>query len=115
MIASRVPQSRSITAAEQALTLTCSRQQRAVFQLTATALTGTITFEATVDGTNWFAVGGHIPSVAFGGAVVASLTAAGVVRLDVTEYQAVRARCSAWTSGTAVVLRGHTAYSGLVK
>ena len=74
----------------------------AVFQVTGTFV-GTITWEATVDGTNW------------GGVAVADLasttraralttTAPGLFLLDgASGLQGVRARVSAWTSGTITV------------
>lgn len=77
-------------------------RQHAVFQVTGTFV-GTVTWEATVDGTNW------------GGVAVADLasttraraltsTAPGLFLLDtVRGLQSVRARVSAWTSGTITV------------
>lgn len=77
----------------------------AVFQVTGTFV-GTVTWEATVDGTNW------------GGVAVADLasttraraltsTAPGLFLLDsVGGIQSVRARVSAWTSGAITVTAG---------
>lgn len=109
----RTVQSASLDAAEEALTVTCARDQRVAFVVSGT-FTATVQFEATIDGTNWFSVGVHTAAVAFGGAVVTSATAAGQWRGDVTEYKAVRVRCSAYTSGT-IVVRAMTASSGVIK
>jgi hypothetical protein len=77
-------------------------RQSAVFQVTGTFV-GTVTWEGTVDGTNW------------GGVAVADLasttraralttTAPAIVLLDgAGGLQSVRARVSAWTSGTITV------------
>ena len=66
---------------------------------------GTIVFEATIDGTNWFAVDGV--NFVSSGSFVSSTTANGQWQINVAGTQSVRARCSAFTSGTIVVtLRG---------
>lgn len=62
--------------------------------------TATITFEATVDGTNWVAVQAtNLNS----GTAATTVTADGLVRLTVSGFKQVRARISAWTSGTITV------------
>ncbi len=62
--------------------------------------TATITFEGTIDGTNWVSVPAtNITS----GASAATATANGVYRLTCTGLMQVRARVSAWTSGTITV------------
>lgn len=67
--------------------------------------TATLTFEATVDGTNWFAWSA-IANGANAGSTrnfASTATAAGIFQMNVAGFAAVRARCSAFTSGTAVV------------
>ena len=93
--------SASFTTVEDACTATVASVQRSTIQLAGT-WAGTVSFEATVDGSTWHAVGAHVSTVAFGGAVVTSATANGLWRLDVTEFQAVRARYSTDTSGTVL-------------
>lgn len=66
---------------------------------------GTVVFEATIDGTNFFTIDG----VAFNssGAFVTSTTANGQWQFNVAAVQSVRARVSTYTSGTVVItLRG---------
>jgi hypothetical protein len=59
--------------------------------------TATITFEATVDGSNWVAVQAtNLTS----GTAATTATADGLYRLDVSGLYQVRARISAYTSGT---------------
>lgn len=71
-------------------------------QVTGTFV-GTITFEGTVDGTNW--VSALARSIA-DGATAATATAAGVYQVPVSGLSQLRARVSAYTSGaiTAVGL-----------
>ena len=65
-------------------------------QVTGTFV-GTVTFEGTVDGSTWVAMQ-FIPIG--GGAGVTSVTAPGIVRAECAGYRLVRARVSAYTSGT---------------
>ena len=60
----------------------------------------TITFEATIDGTNWVAV---LATNITSGTAATTATANGVYRLDCSGLASVRARISAWTSGTITV------------
>lgn len=60
----------------------------------------TLQFEATADGTNWVSV--MAVNVADGSSASSS-TATGVFSLSNAGYSKVRVRCSAYTSGTAVV------------
>jgi hypothetical protein len=60
----------------------------------------TLSFEATSDGTNWFAVNG-VASVT--GAQVSTATAPGQWRINSGGYSSVRVRASAYTSGTVAV------------
>jgi len=62
--------------------------------------TATITFEATIDGSNWVAVQAtNLNS----GSAATTATADGLYRLTVLGLVSVRARISAWTSGTITV------------
>lgn len=57
----------------------------------------TVSFEATIDGTNWVALA---VTPAAGGAAVTSVTADGLVIASVSGLLLIRTRVSAWTSGT---------------
>lgn len=59
--------------------------------------TATITFEATIDGSNWVALA---MSPAGGGAAATTVTADGLVSGTVAGFAQFRARISAYTSGT---------------
>jgi hypothetical protein len=60
----------------------------------------TLIFEASGDGTNWDQVNGYVPST---GVRVQSTTVAGVWVVDVAGFTRFRVRCSAYTSGSAVL------------
>lgn len=96
----------SITAVEQTATVEgIPSPFHVAVQITATALTGTLTFEGTADGTNWASVQ-LVPSTALADAsLTATATAAG---LFVSKFplacSAFRARCSAFTSATAAAV-----------
>jgi hypothetical protein len=62
---------------------------------------GTVTFEGTLDDTNWVSVG-LVPFA--GGAAVTSATAPGVWSLGDVPLSQFRARISAYTSGTITVV-----------
>jgi hypothetical protein len=62
--------------------------------------TATITFEATIDGTNWVAVQATNLN---DGSEASTATADGIYRLTCLGLRQVRARISAWTSGTIYV------------
>lgn len=74
------------------------RVDRCGFQLGA-GLTGTVSFEASVDGTNFVALG---VTPAAGSAVVTSTAAAGAWTADVAAYESVQMRVSTYGSGSAV-------------
>tara|TARA_R110000868_G_scaffold135264_2_gene347707 strand:+ start:2999 stop:3349 length:351 start_codon:yes stop_codon:yes gene_type:complete len=61
----------------------------------------TITFEGTVDNTNWVAIG--FTSLADGTTTATTATAAGLFRATVLGLQQVRARVSGYVSGTCNV------------
>lgn len=63
--------------------------------------TATVTFEATVDGTNWISV---LFENITTGASASTATASGLYRATVLGLSQVRARVSAWTSGTVTAL-----------
>lgn len=62
--------------------------------------TATITWEGTVDGTNWVAV---LATNLTAGTDATTATADGIYRLTVLGFKQVRARISAYTSGTIAV------------
>ena len=62
--------------------------------------TATITFEATIDGTNWVAVTAKNLN---GGVEATTATADGIYTIMVAGLPKVRARVSAWTTGTIYV------------
>lgn len=74
------------------------RVDRCGFQLGA-GLTGTVSFEASVDGTNFVALG---VTPASGAAVATTTIAAGAWTADVAAYESVQMRVSTYTSGSAV-------------
>lgn len=61
---------------------------------------GTVTFEATVDGTNWVAL---VLTPAGGGAAVSTATAPGLFSGSVSGFSQFRGRISAFTSGAVTV------------
>jgi len=92
----------SLGAAEAAVTVTVADADRIAFVVTGT-FTGTITFEASVDGTTFAAFGMQVPT---GGAIVSTATAPGTfaaIANSCQGFETVRARMSAYTSGTALV------------
>lgn len=74
-------------------------------QITASALSGTITFEGTTDGTNWASVELMPSTDLTDTALTATATAAGLfVSKSPLAFSAVRARCSAFVSATAAAV-----------
>ena len=89
----------SLGVAEAAVTILDLRGAGGVsVQITGT-FTATVTFEVSNDGTNWVAVELTTPA---GAAAATTATAPGIF-VGPLCYQMFRARCSAYTSGTAVV------------
>ena len=77
-------------------------------QITGT-LSATITFEATCDNTNWVAL--HMQPVGSALAAttaVTTATAVGIWNASTQAYSGVRARCSAYTSGSPVITLKYT-------
>lgn len=75
-------------------------QAVAGFQVSGTFV-GTVTFEATIDETNWVVLE---CSSQVDGSVATTATAAGIYVADVPGRKLVRARVSAWTSGSITVI-----------
>lgn len=86
----------SLTNADDACAVDCSGAGSVGVQLTGT-WTGTVSFEATIDGTNWFAVYGQPPTAA----PATTATANGKWIVGVV-YNQFRVRFSTATSGTVV-------------
>jgi hypothetical protein len=89
----------SLTSTTSVTTGTLNGKDTTAIQITGTWV-ATLQFEATVDGTNYFAVNAITPST---GVLATSTTANGNWQVDVAGYLNFRVRCSAFTSGTAVV------------
>lgn len=81
----------------------CRGCDAAVMQVSGT-FEGTVTFEATVDGTNWFTIQGA--SLADAATLATTATAAGAFRFQVRGLYAIRARVSAYVSGAITVAIG---------
>jgi hypothetical protein len=82
------------------VTIILGGQSTGGFTVTGTTGSLTLSFEATIDGTNWFAVAATpIPSAA----PVTSTTANGQWVVDLAGFYGVRGRISAFTSGSMTV------------
>lgn len=85
-------------------TTACDLNGKAVVgvDLRSAAFTGTVVFEGTIDGTNWFALTGLV-----GTTTVSLVTGAGVVNtqaiVGVSGFRSFRVRVSAFTSGSLTV------------
>lgn len=101
---SYVPSTESATLdiADAALTLGTADADSVALQVTGT-FSGTITFEASVDGTNWAALAVKASSQTAAATLVTTTTAAGVFTVNTQGLPNIRARMSAYTSGAAVV------------
>ena len=89
-------QQKSLTAAQDALTLEVRGAGAVGLQLTGT-WSGTVSFEASIDGATYVAFN-MVPSNS--ATAASSATAAGCWSANCGGYAIVRARCSAYTSGT---------------
>lgn len=100
-----VPSSTSGTlgALEAALTVLCADADSVAIQVAGT-FTGTITFECSVDGTNWAALAVKASSQTAAATLVTTTTGVGVFTIPTVGIQNVRARMSAYTDGTASVV-----------
>jgi hypothetical protein len=74
-----------------------------LFQITGT-WSGTITFEASADGTNWFATAVKNTSEVNATTLVTTRTTNGISQIYIGGIPYVRARMSTYTSGTANIL-----------
>lgn len=89
----------TLTAAQQKLSVASKEYNTVQFQISGTWV-ATITFEATLDGTNFVS----IPAVAPATGLSATTTAAnGIFQVSASGMLAIRARVSAYTSGSVVV------------
>jgi hypothetical protein len=77
----------------------CSNYQTGVIQLSG-VWSGTISFEAQADGGNWVAINGMAIN---GTSIITSSTTTGIYRFNVAGLKRIRARCSAYSSGTVFV------------
>lgn len=89
----------SLTAQDQAVTLHKPNTSTCVFQLAGT-WAATVTFEISVDGTNFVATSAINANTGTG---ATTTTGTGIYCLNASCVLQVRARCSAYTSGTIVV------------
>lgn len=89
----------NLNAVQQYLKLSGDGHATAGFQITGT-WSATITFESTVDDSTWVAVSATNRA---SGASATTTTSNGIYNLSATGVRSVRARVSAYTSGTAVV------------
>lgn len=94
-----VTSSGTLAAAAQTVVLVLNGDSAAAVQITGT-WAGTVTFEGTVDNTNWVSINGVSASTS---APQATTTVNGVYRLTPGGLAAMRANMTAFTSGTAVV------------
>jgi len=95
-------ESKTLGVAEEALTLTALTADTVVLQVTGT-FTGTITFEASVDGTNYVAIAMKASAQTTATTLVTTTTTVGVFSLNIQGLPNFRARMSAYTDGSAVV------------
>jgi hypothetical protein len=89
----------SFTALDEAVTLTLAGAANAAWQVTGT-FSATVTFEATTNGSNWVAIWAY---QAGSDAIVQGTTTTGIFRNSTAGFASVRARCSAYASGTVEV------------
>ena len=105
-----VTASGSLAAAAQVVTLALAGQSAAAAQITGTWV-GTITFEASLDGTTWTAINATPASTS---TPQTTTTVNGLYRLGPGGFQQFRANMSAFTSGSATVLLRAGAGTGAV-
>lgn len=89
----------SLTAAAQTVSLSLNGQSGATVQITGTWV-GTITFEGTVDGTNYSPINGVFSSSS---TPKPTATANGIYRITPSGMASFRANMTAFTSGTAAI------------
>lgn len=94
----------TLTAAAQSITATALGDMDGMLVTTSGTFTGTVAFEASNDGTNWFAVlMNRASSVAQESTRALSGTTLEAWRANVSGFSQFRVRCSAYTSGTASI------------
>jgi hypothetical protein len=81
------------------ISVACDPYRSICIQITGTFV-GTVTFQASNDNTNWFGLVGKLSSDG-SGTLGATATATGIFIASLVGYQYVRARLTAYTSGTA--------------
>lgn len=91
----------TLTALNQAVTLpTATQCDKVGVQITGTFV-GTISFEGTLDGTNWVSVA--LGAAATPATPATSASAAGVFVGDLFQFVGFRVKMTAFTSGSAVI------------
>ena len=93
----------TLTTAESVVSALVEGADNVVVQITGT-WTGTITFEASVDGTNWFANAVKNTSEVNATTLVTTRTTNGLSSMQFAGCPYFRLRMSAYTSGTANVI-----------
>ncbi len=99
----------NLTALNQALTLTMQGEAAMAVQLTGT-WTATVTFEASLDNVNWTTINVQRAGDNIISQTVINSTNNDVYRIGCSGFLFVRARCSAFTSGT-IVVTGATSFA----
>lgn len=103
----------TLAAANAELVMDLNGKATALFDIRTAAGALTLVFEATLDGTNYFALPAFAISQTLAGALVAeqyvpsvviATTATGIYEVSVSGFRRVRCRCSAYTSGNATVV-----------
>ena len=98
IIAANVMQNAAVALAN-GVTLNVQGYVSALISVTGTLGAGTaITFEASVDDTNWVAITGH--QIGFAGNLTTVTISTGDFRFSCAAYKSIRARISAYTTGT---------------
>lgn len=92
----------NLTASSQAVTLTLNGEAAVVFQLTGT-WTATVTFEASNDNSNWSSIYVYRAGDNAISQTVTNSTNNDLYRCTTAGFGYVRARCSAYTSGTIAI------------
>lgn len=99
MISGDWQQSGTLGAADEAVTISRPGMGICAVQVTGT-FTATLTYEISNDNSTWVAIKGCTIGT---GAKATTITAAGCVVVPVAGWKYFRVRCSAYTSGDAVV------------
>ena len=89
----------NLDAAEEAVTLNTAGLASGACQVTGT-FSGTVAFEGTIDNTNWVSINSVTPT----GTIATTTTTTGIFMLNCAAFSKIRARCSAYTSGTITVV-----------